>query len=36
MIEKGATVKADDVPGFVDFLVRKHGPLPEGAARKSC
>jgi len=34
MIEKGATVKADDVPGFVDFLVRKHGPLPEGAGKK--
>lgn len=34
MVDRGATIKADDVPGFVDFLVRKHGPLPEGAGKK--
>ena len=34
MIDKGAAVKAEDVPGFVDFLVRKHGPLPEGAGKR--
>jgi cytochrome c5 len=34
MVERGATVKADDIPGFVDFLVRRHGPLPEGAGKK--
>jgi hypothetical protein len=34
MIDKGSTIKAEDVPGFVDYLVRKHGPLPEGAGKK--
>jgi len=24
----------EDVSGFVDYLVRKHGPLPEGAGKK--
>src|SRR5580765_6593110 len=28
MIEKGSSIKKDDVPGFVGYLVRKHGPLP--------
>jgi len=34
MIEKGSNIKAEDVPGFIDFLVRKHGPLPEGAGKR--
>jgi mono/diheme cytochrome c family protein len=34
MIEKGSTIKPEDVPGFVDYLVRKHGPLPDGAGKK--
>lgn len=34
MVEKGSTIKKDDIPGFVDYLVRKHGPLPEGAGKK--
>ena len=34
MIEKGSSIKPEDVPGFVDYLVRKHGPLPEGAGKK--
>ena len=34
MIEKGSTIKAEDIPGFVDYLVRKHGPLPEGTGKK--
>jgi mono/diheme cytochrome c family protein len=34
MIEKGSTIKKDDVPGFVGYLVRKHGPLPEGAGKR--
>jgi len=34
MIDKGATVKPEDVPGFVEYLVRKHGPLPEGAGKR--
>jgi len=34
MIEKGSTIKKDDVPGFVEYLVRKHGPLPDGAGKR--
>ena len=34
MIEKGAMVKAEDVTGFVEYLTRKHGPLPDGAGKK--
>jgi mono/diheme cytochrome c family protein len=34
MIEKGSSIKKDDVPGFVVYLVRKHGPLPEGAGKR--
>jgi hypothetical protein len=30
MTEKGAEVKADDVPVLVEYLTRYHGPLPEG------
>ena len=33
MIEKGAMVKAADVPFLVDFLVKNHGPLPDGAGK---
>ena len=34
MIEKGATIKKEDVPGFVGYLARKHGPLPDGAGKR--
>jgi len=34
MINKGSTIKADDVPGFVEYLTRKHGPLPNGAGKR--
>ena len=34
MIEKGSTIKKDDIPGFVEYLVRKHGPLPDGAGKR--
>jgi cytochrome c5 len=34
MVEKGSSIKAEDVPGFVDYLVRKHGPLPDGAGKQ--
>jgi cytochrome c5 len=34
MVEKGATIKAEDLPGFVEYLTRKHGPLPDGAGKK--
>jgi mono/diheme cytochrome c family protein len=34
MIEKGSSIRKDDVPGFVGYLVRKHGPLPEGAGKR--
>src|SRR2546426_829361 len=30
MIEKGAEVKSDELPILVDYLVRDHGPLPDG------
>ena len=33
MIEKGAKVKADDVPSIVEYLVANHGPLPDGAGK---
>jgi cytochrome c5 len=33
MIEKGAEVKPDDRPVLVDYLVREHGPLPEGPGK---
>ena len=34
MIEKGAKVNEADVPILVQYLVRNHGPLPEGAGKK--
>ena len=33
MVEKGADVKADDVPVLVEHLVANHGPLPEGPGK---
>jgi cytochrome c5 len=33
MIQKGAEVKKEDIPAFVEYLVRKHGPLPDGAGK---
>ena len=34
MIEKGAEVKAPDVPVLVDYLTRYHGPLPDGPGKE--
>jgi hypothetical protein len=34
MIEKGAEVKAEDVRPLVDYLVRYHGPLPDGPGKE--
>jgi len=34
MIEKGAEVKAADVPVVVDYLTRYHGPLPDGPGKE--
>ena len=34
MIEKGADVKAADVPVLVDYLTRYHGPLPDGPGKE--
>ena len=33
MIQKGADVKDADKPVLVDFLVRSHGPLPDGKGK---
>ena len=33
MIEKGADVKPDDVKPLVDYLVKFHGPLPDGPGK---
>ena len=33
MVEKGADVKADDVPALVEYLVKSHGPLPDGPGK---
>jgi cytochrome c5 len=33
MVEKGAEVKAEDVPALVAYLVKNHGPLPDGAGK---
>jgi hypothetical protein len=33
MVDKGAEVKPDEIPALVDFLVRRHGPLPEGPGK---
>jgi cytochrome c5 len=34
MIEKGAEVKAPDVPVLVEYLVKYHGPLPDGPGKE--
>ncbi len=34
MVDKGAEVKPDEVPLLVDFLVRRHGPLPDGPGKR--
>jgi cytochrome c5 len=34
MISKGAEVKDTDKPALVEFLVRNHGPLPEGPGKQ--
>jgi cytochrome c5 len=34
MIEKGATVKKEDLPVLVSYLVEEHGPLPDGAGKR--
>lgn len=34
MIENGATVGEDDIPVLIDYLVGRHGPLPEGEGRE--
>jgi cytochrome c5 len=34
MIEKGAEVKAADLPEVVGYLTRYHGPLPEGPGKE--
>ena len=34
MIEKGAEVKAADVSVLVDYLTRRHGPMPEGPGKE--
>jgi cytochrome c5 len=34
MIDKGAEVKAADVPVIVDYLTRYHGPLPDGPGKE--
>ena len=33
MIEKGAPVRADDMPIVVEYLVTNYGPLPDGAGK---
>jgi cytochrome c5 len=34
MVEKGAEVKAAEVPVLVDYLTRAHGPLPDGPGKE--
>jgi len=33
MIRKGAEVKTEDIPVLVDYLVKYHGPLPDGPGK---
>ena len=33
MVEKGAEVKTEDAPALVEYLVKSHGPLPEGPGK---
>ena len=34
MVEKGATVKTEDVPVLVNYLAAAYGPLPDGAGKQ--
>ena len=34
MIDKGANVSTEDTRVLVEYLVKKHGPLPNGAGKK--
>ena len=34
MVEKGAEVKAEEVKPLVDYLVKNHGPLPDGPGKE--
>ena len=34
MIEEGAEVKTEDVPVLVAYLVKQHGPLPDGPGKE--
>src|SRR5437773_2583343 len=34
MIEQGAEVKKEDVPVLIAFLVKQHGPLPDGPGKE--
>jgi hypothetical protein len=34
MIEKGAEVKGDDVKPLVEYLVKDHGPMPDGPGKE--
>jgi competence protein ComEA len=34
MIEKGAKVSKEDLPVLVDYLVRHHGPIPDGPGKQ--
>ena len=33
MVEKGAEVKSDDMKPLVDYLVKYHGPMPDGSGK---
>ena len=33
MVDKGAEVRPDELAPLVDFLVKNHGPLPDGAGK---
>ena len=34
MVEKGAKVDADDMKPLIDYLVKYHGPLPDGPGKE--
>ena len=34
MIEKGAKVGSEDLPVLLDYLVRQHGPVPDGPGKE--
>ena len=34
MVDKGAKVSKDDVPVLVEYLVRHHGPIPDGPGKQ--